>query len=227
MNDRVDLQPDLDAPHAKPRGGRPTRAAAAERDERVLEIASRLFLERGYDATSMEAIADAAAIGKATLYARYADKGALFADVLRRRILQVYGPLEEEFKGLLEGSADMERTLCRVASRLIEMSTSAETITLGRILTTQAPRFPDLARLAISEGTGRQQRLVESVLARLARDRPFLSDDLPLMADLFVSIVLGRVGRLKMYGIPIDPDTIEHRTTEAVRVFVRGVTAAR
>ncbi len=213
--------------NARPRGGRPTRTAAAERDERVLEIATHMFLERGYDATSIEGIAEAAAIGKATLYARYADKGALFADVLRRRIYQVYGPLEEEFKGLLDGSMDMEATLRRLAARLIEKSTSAEAITLGRILTTQGPRFPDLARLAINEGFGRQQHLVEGVLAHFARDHAFLSDDLPLLADLYVSIVLGRVARLKTYGIALDPETLEHRTSEAVRVFVHGLTGSR
>ena len=125
MSDSADLPLGPDAPSGKPRGGRPTRAAAAERDERVLGIATGMFLERGFDATSMDGIAEAAAIGKATLYARYADKGTLFADVLRRRIYQVYGPLEEEFKGLLDGNADMELTLRRLAGRLIEKSTTA------------------------------------------------------------------------------------------------------
>ena len=226
MNDSIDLASGPDALSGKPRGGRPTRAAAAERDERVLDIAAHMFLDRGYDATSMDGIAEAASIGKATLYARYADKGALFADVLRRRIYQVYGPLEEEFKDLLVGNPDMQSVLRRLAGRLIEKSTAAESITLGRILTMQGPRFPDLARLAIDEGIGRQQRLVETVLAHLARDHAFLSSDLPLLADLFVSIVLGRVARLKMYGVPLDPDSIEHRTSEAVRIFVRGITGA-
>ena len=80
------------APPPARRGGRPTRAAAAERDERLLDIATTMFMEQGFEATSMDGLAEAAAVGKATLYARWADKAALFADVLRRRILQVYGP---------------------------------------------------------------------------------------------------------------------------------------
>ncbi|HUB65419.1 MAG TPA: helix-turn-helix domain-containing protein, partial [Methylocella sp.] len=62
---------------APPRGGRPTKAAAARRDERLLEIAAEMFMQQGFDATSMERLAEAAMIGKATLYARYADKGQL------------------------------------------------------------------------------------------------------------------------------------------------------
>jgi AcrR family transcriptional regulator len=78
----------------KTRGGRPTKEAVVQRDERLLEIAAQMFMEQGFDRTSMERLAETAMIGKATLYARYADKGALFADVLRRRILLTYGPFE-------------------------------------------------------------------------------------------------------------------------------------
>ena len=60
----------------KTRGGRPTKAAAVLRDERLLEIAAQMFMEHGFDGTSMERLAETAMIGKATLYARYADKGA-------------------------------------------------------------------------------------------------------------------------------------------------------
>ena len=39
----------------KSRGGRPTKSAAIERDQRLIYVATRLFLDRGYDATSLDA----------------------------------------------------------------------------------------------------------------------------------------------------------------------------
>jgi TetR/AcrR family transcriptional repressor of mexJK operon len=39
-----------------------------------------LFMENGYEATSMDAVALAAKTTKRTVYARYADKKALFTD---------------------------------------------------------------------------------------------------------------------------------------------------
>ena len=206
----------------RPRGGRPTRAAAVERDERLLEIATRIFLDNGFEATSMDRIAEAAAVGKATLYARYADKGALFAAVLRRRILEVYEPLEEELRAILP-SADLETTLRRVAQRLLDKSVAPDSIALGRILSAQGPRFPDLARLAIEEGLGRQLRLIETILAHFAGDRRFLIDDLPLAADLFLAIVLGRAARLAIYGVAIDTAALSRRADAAVHLFVRGL----
>ena len=211
-------------PRARFRGGRPTKAAAAERDERLLEIATRMFLEQGFEATSIDALAEAASIGKATLYARYADKGALFADVLRRRILEVYVPLEAEFATATPGD-DLETTLCKVADRLLEQALAESSVTLGRILAAQGPRFPDLARLAITEGYGRQLHLVETVLARFADDPRYLLGDLPVAADLFLALMLGRATRVKIYGLPVDTAEMRRRTDAGIALFVRGVTA--
>ena len=64
------------------RRGRPTQAEAKELHEKLREAAIATFLEYGYDATTMEAIAQAAGITKRTLYARYPDKRAVFLDVI-------------------------------------------------------------------------------------------------------------------------------------------------
>jgi TetR/AcrR family transcriptional regulator, mexJK operon transcriptional repressor len=172
----VDLRP-------KTRGGRPTKAAAAQRDERLLEIAAQMFMEHGFDGTSMERLAETAMIGKATLYARYADKGALFADVLRRRILLTYGPLEEEFDKDLKGKS-LEATLLIVARRLLDLSLSPPSIALSRILAAQGSRFPELGTLAVQEGLYRQIRIVEKILRRFSSQHRYAIDDLALAADL-------------------------------------------
>ena len=58
------------------------RSARAHND--VLEAASRLFAERGIDATSMDAIAAASGVSKATIYKHWPDKDALCLEVLSR-----------------------------------------------------------------------------------------------------------------------------------------------
>ena len=206
----------------KTHGGRPTKAAAAQRDERLLEIAAEMFMEHGFDGTSMERLAETAMIGKATLYARYADKGALFADVLRRRILLTYGPLEAEFEKGLKGKS-LEATLLIVAHRLLDLTLSPPSIALGRILAAQGARFPELGKLAVQEGLYRQIRIVEKILIRFSRVHRYTIDDLSLAGDLFLSIVLGRVSRMALLGVLMEPETLERRAREAVRIFVRGL----
>ncbi|HSY71293.1 MAG TPA: TetR/AcrR family transcriptional regulator [Alloacidobacterium sp.] len=57
-----------------------TRSATAHRD--VLEAALNLFAERGIDATSMDAIAEASGVSKATIYKHWRDKDQLCLEVL-------------------------------------------------------------------------------------------------------------------------------------------------
>ena len=59
--------------------GRPKSASA---HARVLEAAGLLFGEHGIAATSMDAIAEASGVSKATIYKHWPDKGALCLEVM-------------------------------------------------------------------------------------------------------------------------------------------------
>src|ERR1700751_1567276 len=84
------------------RGGRPSLAQAAQLRERILEVATELFLAEGYGTTSIEAVAERAGISKRTFYHRFDDKAALFAAVVQRIIKQIRPPPDVP---LLEGSS--------------------------------------------------------------------------------------------------------------------------
>jgi AcrR family transcriptional regulator len=83
----------MELPSAQPR----ERADAARNRARVLDAAARLFAERGGRAVTMEQIAAAAGVGKATLYRRYPDVGSIAIALLddHERALQdrlLHGP---------------------------------------------------------------------------------------------------------------------------------------
>jgi AcrR family transcriptional regulator len=54
------------------------------RQERILDSATRLFVEQGFRAVTMTAIAEASGHSKVTLYGYFADKDAIFRAVARR-----------------------------------------------------------------------------------------------------------------------------------------------
>jgi AcrR family transcriptional regulator len=58
------------------------RPRSEQAHARVLEAAAALFADRGIDATSMDAIADASGVSKATIYKHWPDKDALCLEVL-------------------------------------------------------------------------------------------------------------------------------------------------
>jgi AcrR family transcriptional regulator len=55
-------------------------------DARILDVARRLFLERGLAGTSVDEIARLARAGKPTIYARFPDKETLFTAVVSRTV---------------------------------------------------------------------------------------------------------------------------------------------
>jgi AcrR family transcriptional regulator len=60
-----------------------TRLPAAERRAQLLDVALRVFGERGFHDTSMNDIAEAAGVTKPVLYQHFGSKRALFLEVLR------------------------------------------------------------------------------------------------------------------------------------------------
>jgi AcrR family transcriptional regulator len=60
-----------------------SRGLSARAHSKVLESATELFAERGIDVTSMDAIAAASGVSKATIYKHWADKDALCLEVMQ------------------------------------------------------------------------------------------------------------------------------------------------
>lgn len=73
-----------------PEPSRAERADAARNRERILAAAERLFAERGAESVTMDEVAQAAGVGKGTLFRRFGDRAGLALAVLgaRERELQ-------------------------------------------------------------------------------------------------------------------------------------------
>jgi AcrR family transcriptional regulator len=73
-----------------------TRAAQAERTRRqILQTAQRLFTERGYDATSLQMIADEMGLTKAAVYYHFRAKSDILHEAMRPGIQRLGALLDE------------------------------------------------------------------------------------------------------------------------------------
>ena len=76
--------------------GMSTRAAQAERTrQQILETAQRLFADRGYDATSLQMIADEMGLTKAAVYYHFPAKSEILHEAMRPGIEWVSLLLDE------------------------------------------------------------------------------------------------------------------------------------
>ena len=206
-------------------GGRPTREEAEARNVRLLEVATQLFMERGFDGTSIDAVAEAAGISKPTVYARYHDKRDLFAAVLRKRIRDSLAPLSAaaEAQATEAKPKSIKTTLHELSRHMIAYTLAPEAGACQRILSAQAVQFPELAKLANEEGWLRTVRGVASILRQSAARGHIKVDDPELAADMFLNLVLGHPKRLSLYSIATDPETEERYRKAAVDFFLNGI----
>src|SRR5260370_26448981 len=135
-------------------GGRQTGEEAVRRDARLLDVATTLFMERGFDGTSIDAVAEAAGVSKPTVYARYRNKRDLFAAVLRGRIRDWLAPLSAaaEAQATASNPRNIETTWHELSRHTLEQASMPEGATVQRILAARAVQFPQLARLAHEDG---------------------------------------------------------------------------
>jgi AcrR family transcriptional regulator len=179
-----------------------------------------MFMERGFEGTSIDAVAEAASIGKATLYARYKDKSELFAAVLQRQIDR-WLAMNETGEQAMTGR--IEDVLLARARRTVAVALTPEAIAINRIVMAEATRFPNLAKLVHEQGWQRSNAAVAAVLDGFAKSGQIEVKDTNVTADLFLSLVIGRQTRVAMLGIETDPAQIDQRVQAAVKLFLNGV----
>src|SRR5882762_8345330 len=203
-------------------GGRPTREEAVRRDARLLDVATKLFMERGFDCTSIDAVAETAGVSKPTVYARYHDKRDLFTAVLRATIQRWLAPLSAAAEAAKVNPKSEETTLHDLSRHLLAHASTPEVVMLRRTLAAQAVQFPEVAKLGYEEGWLRGVRAISILLQQFAERGQIKIDDPAMAADLFLSLVLGTSD--KYHGIVLTPPKVrELRREAAVKLFLNGV----
>jgi TetR/AcrR family transcriptional regulator, mexJK operon transcriptional repressor len=203
------------------RRGRPTQEEAKQLDLAVREAAVATFVEMGYAGASMEAIARAAGITKRSLYARYADKRAVFADVIPWALARyTEAPVPVDVEG-----QDVETALIALGTASLERATHPQNVRLKRIAFNEAALFPEFKVSAESMMWAGRTRAVIEVLRHYAdRGDIDVGDELELAAEHFLAMVEAVPARMADFGVFRSRKQQDRHLRYAVRLFLRGVT---
>lgn len=161
--------------HANPRtpAKQSTRAKrSAERRGAILAAALGEFAARGFAATRLDDVARHAGVAKGTIYLHFADKEALFEELVRMEI----GPIV----GALEQASHHDIPVHVLADRLVEIFVHGIFETrrkdVIRLVITEGSRFPRLAEFYYREIISRVMTTIRQVLSR-AVERGELAND--------------------------------------------------
>ena len=130
--------------------GRPSPAQAAALRESFLQAALESFLQNGYAATSIEAIARDAGVAKITIYRQFDNKEALFHEVIHRAVGDARAHMQAT---LVRRGADERLVLIDLVERMYLGATEPKTLSLLRLVIAEALRFPELAKSVYAENS--------------------------------------------------------------------------
>jgi TetR/AcrR family transcriptional regulator, mexJK operon transcriptional repressor len=197
-------------------GGRPTREEAERRHHSLLATAFRLFLEKGWDGVSIEEISRQSGVAKGFIYARYADKAALFVEAIERLMADAIGTLH-----LPEPLPDdIEEGLYGFGRKLLDVVLQPDALAFHRKFIAEADRFPELAKLFIARNRARD--LIVKVLQTYADRGVVTLRDPQLTAEHFAILVVGIPRMLALLIGREPPAEEERRLRAAVRLFLDG-----
>ena len=169
------------------RVGRPPKALAGNIEERILDAARDVFLERGFDGASIDEIAERAPASKPTIYARYSGKPALFAAIVERSI----GELMNLGSSYTPPVGTVQEKLVGLAMAIVDRSLK-DSIGLLRVTIGEADRFPDLSCQFHDVSRKRATRAVAVLLSETiggsARGAP--SKASAASAEIFIDLIV-------------------------------------
>ncbi len=184
-------------------GTRMTRSESRARTRAALiRAAGEVFVERGFHAASVEAIADRAGFTRGAFYSNFSSKEELFAELLQSTVYAAYRAMEEE---QLASDAPLP-TARESAERLAAIQAHPDGRWMFRLwleLLLQAGRDERMRELAIEfwrTNRGLLAKLTERRFAELGRK-------LPLPADVLASALIAMDIGLAIQHY-VDPDAV-------------------
>jgi TetR/AcrR family transcriptional regulator, mexJK operon transcriptional repressor len=199
--------------------GRPTREQAEKRNRELLDKALDLFLEDGFDRTTIEAITAAVGMAKRTVYARYGDKMTLFKAALERAIEDWIVPVDR----LREAeTSDFEDTLQEIGRILVANILTPEGLRLLRITNAESIRHPEVGQYTVRAGTEATLVFLTDLFRRRLTDPRPDAQEARDAADAFLHLVVGGPSSTLAWGVELDEAEIARMTRYAVHLFLNG-----
>ncbi|WP_114423762.1 TetR/AcrR family transcriptional regulator [Nocardioides houyundeii] len=188
---------------------------AQEKRALIVQAATDLFLELGYDRASLARIAENAEVSKATLFKQFPTKAALFDAIVT-----------ESWAGSdvldLPRAGNLAAGLTTIGHRYAALMTRPGMTDLFRIVIAELPRFPELAKAQFAQGKMPYFESVQRYLLAETKAGTAAIDDAELAATQFLGMISNFVfwPRLLVPGWTVNEDRAAEVVDEAVRTMV-------
>ena len=195
------------------------RPASRRKIADILAAARAEFFANGFSATSIEAIAARAGVSKVTVYSWFKNKENLFGEVVKAECSQ----MRQNF--VVENLEDMRLRdiLISAALGMLEFLMRDEMVRFERILAAEVNRDPKIGEYFLDNGPRVLLGDLTNLLLVAIKRGEIQSEDVTASAEMFASLVMGRMDLFLRYGhkITMTEEEKKKRIFRAVDAWLR------
>ncbi len=188
------------------------------RRETILRVAAEIFLEEGYAAASMSAIAARLGGSKGTLYNYFPSKTDLFAAVMAAACFAH----SEALFAAADDAETVEQGLRGLGRGFLEFVLEDTTLAIHRVVVAEAHRFPELGQAFYESGPALSfNRLAAWLKVRMAAGELKPADP-HVAATQFYALCKARLHAMRLWGLIDTPprEEIEAEVELALKTFL-------
>lgn len=185
--------------------------------EAIISAAVELFLQHGFQNTSMDTICAHAEVSKRTLYNHFSSKELLFQAIAQ----QMFEHCAEVTGISYQAEAALEKQLMAFADKEIALLQSEQFMRLARMMLAECIQSPELSAEAMAQMNDQEQGL-ETWIAQAQADGRLQSVDVSYAANQFIALIKAHAFWPQvLMGMPAPDDSLQQQIKEdAVLMFL-------
>lgn len=203
------------------RKGRPAAGQDPVKRAQIIDGARRVFIDKGFEAASMNDITREAGVSKGTIYVYFANKEELFEALIEEERGTIFKNMYE----VLDHTDNLRETLVKFGRVLSLKITSAKVIQAQRTVIGASDRIPELGARFYERGPKRGHDKVAAFLNTAIEHGLLSIEDVDLAAYQFTELCLAGMFRQCIFSYRAKAPTqaeIEHVVRSGVDVFLKA-----
>jgi len=191
----------------------------SERGAKILDAAQKLFLEHGYDKTSLEMIINESGGSRRNIYSEFGNKEGLLVAVMREQAKVQVGTL-------LDINYDLppQQALSEVCEKFLRGMLSETLVGLFRLVSNIVPKIPEVGEMIYHYGPLTGCKPVGDYLEYLQTKGILEVDDNEFASKLLIEMIKGRL-HIRAILVPketISDSEITEHVEKTVALFLKA-----
>jgi len=191
----------------------------SDRGIKILMAAQKLFLEHGYDKTSLEMIINESGGSRRNIYSEFGNKEGLLVAVMREQAKAQVGTLLD-----INYALPPQQALSEVCEKFLRGMLSETLVGLFRLVSNIVPKIPEVGEMIYHYGPLTGCKPIGDYLAFLQKEGVLQVDDFEFASKLLIEMIKGRL-HLRAILVPKESITdaeIKEHVDKTVSLFLKA-----